>query len=73
MRLTLPSAGTFRVVVGAASGEGGYRLTLEQQAAVTSEDIPRLPGADTPREAPGRDEGERSLPPTGGDGAPRRP
>ena len=74
VRLTLPSAGTFRVVVGAASGEGGYRLTLEQQAAVTSEDIPRLPGADTPREAPGRDEGERPLPPpTGGDGSPRRP
>ena len=59
VRLTLPSAGTYRVVVGAASGEGGYRLTLEQQAAVTSEDIPRLPGANTPREAPGRDEGER--------------
>ena len=68
VRLTLPSAGTYRVVVGAASGEGGYRLTLEQQAAVTSDDIPRLPGADTPREAPGRDEGER---PPAGDGAPR--
>ena len=60
VRLTLPSTGTYRVVVGAASGEGGYRLTLEQQAAVTSDDIPRLPGADTPRQAPGRDEGERA-------------
>ncbi len=60
VRLTLPSAGAYRVVIGAASGAGGYRLTLEQQAAVTSDDIPRLPGADSPRQAPGRDEGERA-------------
>ncbi|PAP75799.1 hypothetical protein BSZ37_04755 [Rubrivirga marina] len=46
LRLTLPSAGTYRVIVGATDGSGVARTTLEQEAAVTSEDIPRLPGAD---------------------------
>ena len=60
VRLTLPTGGTYRAIVGAASGSGGYRVSLEQQAAVTGEEIPRLPGADTPREARGRDEDEPS-------------
>ena len=66
VRYTLPSAGTYRVIVGAASGAGGYRVSLEQQAAVAAEDIPRRPGADTPQESRGRDEGEG--PPGSGDG-----
>ena len=46
LRLTLPTAGAYRVLVGATNGGGVARVTLEQEAAVTSEDIPRLPGAD---------------------------
>ncbi len=63
VRYTLPGTGTYRVVVGASGGSGDFRLSLEQQAAVTGEEIPRTPGADTPRESRGRDEGER--PPDG--------
>ncbi|MGB3544413.1 MAG: hypothetical protein WBA11_15955, partial [Rubrivirga sp.] len=52
IRETLAQGGTFRVIVGAAGGDGAYRLTLEQQAAVSADDIPRLPGADPQRPAP---------------------
>lgn len=52
LRETLAAAGTFRVIVGASGGDGTYRLTLEQQAAVSADDIPRLPGADQPRNTP---------------------
>ena len=70
IRLTLPTAGTYRVLIGAPSGGGVARTTLEQQAAVTAEDIPRLPGADdlggeTPAPAPedeGDDEGYQPQP-----------
>ena len=68
VRYTLPGAGTYRVVVGAASGSGGYRVSLEQQAAVTGEEIPRLPGANTPQESRGRDEGEAPASPPEEDG-----
>ncbi len=68
VRYTLPSAGTYRVVVGAASGAGGYRVSLEQQAAVAAEDIPRRPGADTPQDSRGRDEGEGPPETRSGDG-----
>ena len=68
VRYTLPSAGTYRVIVGAASGAGGYRVSLEQQAAVAAEDIPRRPGADTPQESRGRDEGEGAPETRPGDG-----
>lgn len=43
--LTLPTGGTYRVIVGATDGGGEVRVTLEQEAAVTADDIPRLPGA----------------------------
>ena len=68
VRYTLPSAGTYRVVVGAASGAGAYRVSLEQQAAVAAEDIPRLPGANTPQESRGRDEGEQAPEAESGNG-----
>jgi hypothetical protein len=45
IRTTLSTAGAYRVIVGATDGSGVARTTLEQEAAVTSEDIPRLPGA----------------------------
>ena len=50
----LPTAGTYRVLVGAPSGSGSYRVTLDQQAAVTADDIPRLPGAEVPRSGDGQ-------------------
>ncbi|WP_420455613.1 hypothetical protein [Rubrivirga sp.] len=72
LRLTLPSAGTYRVVVGASGGSGLARTTLEQQAAVAADDIPRLPGAggsETPPPPPSDgDPGYRPQPI--GDGAP---
>ena len=70
LRETLAASGTFRVIVGASGGTGAYRLTLEQQAAVSADDIPRLPGADRPRPAPPPSDGGDSEPQTVGDGAP---
>lgn len=49
LSVTLPSDGRFRVIVGSTGGAGGYTVSLEQRAAVTSAPIPRLPGADAPR------------------------
>ena len=49
---TLASAGTYRVIVGASGGGGAYRVTLDREAAVTADDIPRMPGADRPAPAP---------------------
>ncbi len=74
LRLTLPSAGTYRVLVGASGGSGVARTTLEQQAAVAAEDIPRLPGAggggtETPPPPPS-DGGENYRPQPIGDSAP---
>ena len=42
--VVLPTAGTYRVIVGASGGGGTFTVTAEQQAAVEAEDIPRLPG-----------------------------
>ncbi len=76
IRETLAAGGTFRVIVGAAGGDGVYRLTLEQQAAVSADDIPRLPGADQQRPTPspsndgGDEDGEDYEPQPIGDGAP---
>ena len=72
LRLTLPSEGTYRVLVGAAGGGGEYRVTLEQQPAVTSEDIPRLPGVERPGEPapPPADAGSGTYRPAPIDGAP---
>ncbi len=69
--VTLPSDGRFRVIVGSTGGAGGYTVSLEQRAAVTSAPIPRLPGADAPRpadpgvEPPGPAEGEYRPQPLG--------
>lgn len=63
IRTTLPSQGTYRVIVGAPGGSGQFRLTLEQEAAVTSEDIPRLPGVGAPPTEP--------TPPPSGDYRPQ--
>ena len=53
LRLTLPSAGTYRVVVGSqGGGEGVFSLSLEQEAAVEAAPIPRLPGGELPQQAP---------------------
>ena len=59
LRLTLPTAGTYRVLVGATDGGGVARVTLEQQAAVSADDIPRLPGAEDrpPPDAPPETDG----------------
>ncbi len=74
LRLTLPSGGAYRVIVGAPNGGGVARTTLEQQAAVAAEDIPRLPGAgQSGTEAPPpppSDDGEDYQPQPIGDGAP---
>lgn len=48
----VPTAGGYRVLVGAPSGGGEARVTLEQEAPTTSEDVPRLPGVEVPREEP---------------------
>ena len=64
IRFTLPSEGTYRVVVGGQGGGGLYRLSLETERPVTGADIPRLPGqapAPPPRPAP---------PPAPADGGP---
>ena len=70
IRLTLPSGGTYRVNVGAGATGGEVRITLEQQAAVTSDDIPRLPGADTPRPPAQDGSGGDYTPQPIGDGTP---
>ena len=49
LRATLPSGGRYRVEIGGPSGGGFYTLSLEQQGAVTSDQIPRLPGQGVPR------------------------
>ena len=47
LRLTLPSSGAYRVVVGSQNdGEGEFSLSLEQVAAVEAAPIPRLPGGE---------------------------
>ena len=52
LRLTLPTAGAYRVVVGSRSEtDGTFSLSLEQEAAVESAPIPRLPGG-APAQAP---------------------
>ena len=52
LRLTLPSAGAYRVVVGSRSEtDGAFSLSLEQEAAVEAAPIPRLPGG-APAQAP---------------------
>ena len=62
LRLTLPTAGTYRVVVGSQSDtDGAFSLSLEQEAAVESAPIPRLPGG-APAQAP------PPPPPPAGDG-----
>lgn len=77
LRLTLPTGGAYRVIVGASDGGGEYRVTLEQEAAVTADDIPRLPGASGQPAAPpseqdggGGGDGEYEPQPIG-DGPPR--
>lgn len=49
LRATLPSGGRYRVEIGSPSGGGFYTLSLEQQGAVTSDQIPRLPGQEVQR------------------------
>ena len=66
IRTTLSTAGTYRVIIGATDGSGVARTTLEQEAAVTSEDIPRLPGA-------GGLGGEAPAPPPSNDDEDYRP
>jgi len=53
LRLTLPSAGAYRIVVGSQDeGEGEFSLSLEQEAAVEAAPIPRLPGGEPAQQAP---------------------
>ena len=53
LRLTLSSAGTYRIVVGSLDeGEGEFSLSLEQEAAVEAAPIPRLPGGEPAQQAP---------------------
>ena len=53
LRLTLPSTGAYRVVVGSQTdGEGEFTLSLEQEAAVEAAPIPRLPGGEPAQQAP---------------------
>ena len=60
IRFTLPSEGTYRVVVGGRDGEGVYRLTLETERPVTGADVPRLPGqAPAPPPPPADGDGRR--------------
>ncbi|MEO0556609.1 MAG: hypothetical protein AAF170_00355 [Bacteroidota bacterium] len=70
IRLTLPSAGAYRVVVGSQDeGEGEFSLSLEQEAAVEAAPIPRLPGGEPAQQAP-------AAPPpsqTGGEGSGQSP
>jgi hypothetical protein len=66
LRLTLPSAGTYRVVVGSQDdGEGTFTLSLEQEAAVEAAPIPRLPGGEPAQQA----RPAPASPPTGNGGA----
>ncbi len=69
VRTTLPSSGVYRVLVGASGGSGEVRVTLEREAAVTADDIPRLPGADLQRQPPAPTGGQDYRPqPIDGDG-----
>ncbi len=71
LRTTLSSEGAYRLLVGATGGGGEARTTLEREAAVTSEDIPRLPGADrqrTPAPTNNAPEEDYQPQPIGGDG-----
>ncbi|MEM0963493.1 MAG: hypothetical protein AAGK21_13260 [Bacteroidota bacterium] len=75
LRLTLSEGGAYRVLVGAADGGGEVRVSLEQEAAVTADDIPRLPGADLPSDTTPPEEeegadGEDYQPQRIGDGPP---
>lgn len=49
IRTTLPSTGPHRILIGATGGGGEYRVTVESEAAVAADDIPRMPGADLRR------------------------
>ena len=68
IRTTLASEGAYRVILGAPSSGGETRLTLEREAAVTSEEVPRLPGVQAPREQPPTDGGGTYQPQPIGDG-----
>lgn len=74
LALTLQSAGTYRAIVGAPEGSGEARVSLEQRAAVTADDIPRLPGAGGAPAPPPANDGEGggtySPQPIGDGGAP---
>ena len=73
VRTTLQTEGTYRVILGGSglgeAAKGAYSLSLEQRAAPTSDDIPRLPGQDLPpRPAPPPADPEPApAPPTDGD------
>ncbi|WP_412068957.1 hypothetical protein [Rubrivirga sp. IMCC43871] len=56
--LTLQTAGTYRAIVGAPEGSGEARISLEQRAAVTADDIPRFPGAGGAPASPPADDGD---------------
>lgn len=63
LRLTLPSAGAYRVVVGSRDdGEGEFTLSLEQEAAVEAAPIPRLPGGEPAQAPPPADDGDTGSP-----------
>ena len=47
VRATLPTEGTYRLILG-GSAAGAFSLSLEQRAAPTSDNIPRMPGQDLP-------------------------
>lgn len=72
VRTTLQTEGTYRVVLG-GSAAGTYTLSLEQRAAPTSDNIPRLPGQELPpRPAPPPADPAPDTPPTdGGDYQPQ--
>ncbi|WP_412061714.1 hypothetical protein [Rubrivirga sp. IMCC45206] len=70
LTLTLQTAGAYRAIVGAPEGSGEARVSLEQRAAVTADDIPRLPGAGSAPAPPPADGGNSTPQPTGDGGAP---
>lgn len=49
---TLATAGTYRVVVSSGEASGPFQISMEKTEAPRAADIPRMPGIDTPREAP---------------------
>ena len=54
---TLPTAGTYRVIVSGGEGSGLFQISLERTEAPRADDIPRMPGVDRPPTPPPADSG----------------